>query len=414
MEARRAAERVARDSYGRLVAYLATRTRDLSLAEDALGDAFLAALRTWPERGIPPKPEAWLLTTARNRLIDGYRCHHRQEHALSLLRDGLTTVPELEPGDRSFPDERLKLLFVCAHPAIDASIHTPLMLQIVLGLTAAQIASAFLMAPSTMGQRLTRAKTKIRDAGIGFELPDPDHIGDRLTAVLEAIYAAYTVGWDGIAGGDARSEGLTEESIWLTRMAVTLLPDQPEAQGLLALLLFCEARRPARRNSAGAFVPLSAQDIGLWSPAMLDEAEFWLRAAASGRDGAQRMGRFQLEAAIQSVHVQGRRCDRTDWESLILLYGGLLQLAPTIGAWLNQVAAIAEGRGWTAGLAALNQIPTERVGSYQPYWALRGHLLHHAGDFGAAAASYQRAIGLTEDGAIREYLLGRLRALTDP
>jgi RNA polymerase sigma-70 factor (ECF subfamily) len=408
MNARRTAGQIACNSYGRLIAYLAARTKDLAAAEDALGDAFLAALNTWPEKGVPQNPEAWLLVTARHRLIDMARRHQFQEKVFDQLKiDDMRSQPELDLAN--FPDDRLKLMFVCAHPAIDASIHTPLMLQTVLGLNAAQIASAFLVAPAAMGQRLVRAKAKIRDAGIDFELPAIDHMGDRLNAVLEAIYAAYTVGWDSIAGSNPRPKGLTEEAIWLARMTVTLLPGAPEAKGLLALLLFCEARRHARRDPDGCFVPISEQDMSLWSQPMLNEADDLLKqASVMGRT----LGRFQLEAAIQSAHVWGRLHNQNDWEALILLYEGLLQAAPTIGALVNQAAAIAEGRGFAAGLAALNQIPRDAVKNYQPYWSLQAHLLHKGHDISGAKAAYQKAIGLTEDASVREYLIKRLLECT--
>jgi len=238
-DARRAVEAVARDSYGRLVAYLSSHTRDVAAAEDALGDALLAALDTWPREGAPRAPEAWLLKAARNRFLDWKR--HDRVKTASV--DTIRLVAESragEPADRQFPDERLKLLFVCAHPAIDPAVHTPLMLQTVLGITAARMASAFLVPAATMSQRLVRAKTKIRDAGIPFEVPDDRDLAPRLDAVLEAIYAAFGLGWDD-GGGE-----LAEEAIWLGRVLVEKRPNDPEARGLLALMLHGHARRAAR------------------------------------------------------------------------------------------------------------------------------------------------------------------------
>lgn len=402
-------KRLSRDSYGRLLAYLSARSQDIMLAEDALGEAFVSALQTWTESSIPAKPEAWILTVARRKLIDGLRRKHTFERVIHLLENE-EVIGESQHGDEiNFPDDRLKLLFVCAHPAIHVSIHTPLMLQTVLGLNAAQIASAFLVAPATMSQRLVRAKSKIRDAGIGFALPDTGDLPDRLQAVLEAIYAAYTVGWDDIAGSDPRSKGLTEEAIWLARMAMTLLPDRPEAKGLLALLLFCEARCHARRTSNGCFVPLSEQDPNLWSQPMLKEAESLLKQASISNS----LGQFQLEAAIQSAHVYGRLHGQTDWENIILLYEGLLQVAPSLGAKISQSAAIGEGRGFAAGLAALHEVPVDAVKNYQPYWSLKAHLFHKGNDVPSAMESYQRAIGLTEDASVHEYLLQRLHQLSE-
>src|SRR6266436_3872442 len=288
-------ERVARESYGRLVAYLSAHTRDVASAEDALGDALVKALTAWPRDGLPQNPEAWLLTTARHAIIDHVR--HQQvvlasEPTLILLRE----EPKEMTLSVEFPDERLKLLFVCAHPAIDPAIHTPLMLQTVLGLDAARIAGAFLVSPKTMGQRLVRAKTKIRDGGIQFEVPQDRELPQRLDAVLEAIYAAFGIGWDDMAGVDQPGRDLAEEAIWLARVLLQLLPDEAEVRGLLALMLYCEARRASRRGPDGQYVPLSEQDSQQWSLPLMAEAERHL-AEVSSRG---RTGRFQLEAAIQS------------------------------------------------------------------------------------------------------------------
>ena len=400
MDARRAVEQAARDSYGRLIAFLAARSRDVAAAEDALADAFHAALTTWPESGVPDKPEAWLLTTARRRLIDGARHARVHADALPTLLAVADEAEDMLETDIMFPDERLKLLFICAHPAIDAAARTPLMLQTVLGLDAARIASAFLVKPSAMGQRLSRAKTKIRDAGIAFELPETKELLPRLDAVLEAIYAAYGSGWDDVAGADPRRKGLAQEAIDLGRLLLRLMPAEPEAQGLLALMLYCESRRDARRAPSGSYVPLSEQDVARWSQPMIAEAEQLLRAAE--RQG--RIGRFQLEAAIQSVHARRAITGHTDWESVALLYEGLVRLAPTIGALVGRAAALAEARGAATGWALLEAIPADAVDSYQPYWALAAHLLTRLQRPDAAATAYSRAIGLCEDPAMREFL----------
>src|SRR5260370_818861 len=279
MEARRALEQAARDSYGRLVAYLSVHMRDVAAAEDALGDAFRAALETWPLTGVPEKPEAWLLTAARRRLIDGGRQARVRDEAVTTLLAVAEEATQLLSSDAMFPDERLKLLFICAHPAIDAAARTPLMLQTVLGLDAARIASAFLVRPSTMGQRLTRAKVKIRDAGIPFALPADHELPLRRDAVLEAIYAAYGSGWDDVDGADSRRKGLAAEAIDLGRLILWLMPAEPEAQGLLALMIHCESRRARRRNAAGSYVPLSEQDVTKWSKTMIQEAEYLVISA---------------------------------------------------------------------------------------------------------------------------------------
>jgi RNA polymerase sigma factor (sigma-70 family) len=294
MKTQLAVEQAVRDSYSRLVAYLAARSRDVAAAEDALSDAFLAALETWPRTGVPDKPEAWLLTAARRRLIDSARHARVHAKAAPALLAMTEEAQELAFSDIVFPDERLKLLFICAHPAIDASARTPLMLQTVLGLDVSRIASAFVVRPSAMGQRLTRAKGKIRDARIAFELPEAKDLPQRLDAVLEAIYAAYGSGWDDVSGTDSRRKGLALEAIYLGRLLLRLMPAEPEVNGLLALMLHCEARHDARRTPTGEYVPLSEQDVALWSKAKIEEAELCLNNAAQ----AGQVGRFQLEAAI--------------------------------------------------------------------------------------------------------------------
>src|SRR5262249_16946979 len=275
----RTIERVARESFGRLVAYVSSHTRDVASAEDALGDALLAALTTWPRTGIPQTPEAWLIAAARHALID--RARHQQvvlasEPTLLLLSQNRTEGV----ASNEFPDERLKLLFVCAHPAIDPAVHTPLMLQAVLGLDAARIARAFLLSPATMGQRLVRAKTKIRHGGIQFEIPEQRELPRRLNAVLEAIYAAFGIGWDDMVGIDQRGQDLAEEAIWLARVLIQLMPGEAEALGLLALMLHCEARRVSRRGPDGRYIPLSEQDPQQWSRPLIEEAERHLTEAS--------------------------------------------------------------------------------------------------------------------------------------
>jgi RNA polymerase sigma-70 factor (ECF subfamily) len=406
MDARRAVEQAARDSYGRLIAYLAARSRDVAAAEDALGDAFRAALEAWPRSGVPDKPEAWLLTAARRRLTDAARHARVQADAVPTLLAVTEEAQAMASAEATFPDERLKLLFICAHPAINAAARTPLMLQTVLGLDAARIASAFLVQPTAMGQRLSRAKAKIRDAGIAFAVPEPGELPLRLDAVLEAIYAAYGSGWEDVAGADPRRKGLALEAIELGRVVLRLLPGEPEAQGLLALMLHCEARRAARRSADGAYVPLSEQDVILWSAPMIDEAQQLLVAA----ERVGRIGRFQLEAAIQSVHASRAWTGHTDWEAIALLYEGLVRLAPTIGGLIGRAAAIAEARGAEHGWALLQAIPAEAVAGYQPYWALAAHLLKRLGRAAEAADAYERAIGLCEDAAMRDFLARRMSA----
>jgi RNA polymerase sigma-70 factor (ECF subfamily) len=350
---------------------------------------------------VPDKPEAWLLTAARHRLIDaGRQARVREEHA-ETVRLVLERGPEVKEPDE-LPDRRLELLFVCAHPALDAAVHTPLMLQTVLGLDAARIAQAFLVSPATMGQRLVRAKRKIREAGISFDGPAEHERAGRLGAVVEAIYAAYGIGWDEAAGAESRGRDLSDEAIWLARVLRDLRPDDPEIRGLLALMLFCEARRPARRAD-GRYVPLSEQDPARWSLPLLLEAEGELAAAAAH----QRPGRFQLEAAIQSVHADRRNTGRTGWAAIADFYAALLALAPTLGAQIGHAAAVAERDGPAPALAQLDGLDAAAVRTHQPYWALRAHLLQRLGRQAEAAEAFDRAIGLAEDDAVRQFLLER-------
>jgi predicted RNA polymerase sigma factor len=399
MDTRRTVDRAARDSYGRLLAFLAARSRDMAASEDALAEAFRKALETWPGSGVPENPEAWLLTVARRCLSDESR--HRRVHdaAHSTLLAITEEAQHLANAD-ALPDERLKLLFICAHPAIDAAARTPLMLQTVLGLDAVRIASAFLVKPATMGQRLSRAKAKIRDAGISFELPETvDDLIVRLHSVLETIYAAYGSGWDDIGGSDPRRKGLASEALELARLLARLF-STPEAQGLLALILYCESRREARRNSAGGYVPLLEQDTAKWSQTMISEANEILATA----EQAEEVGPFQLEAAIQSIHAQRAATGKTNWSAIAAMYEGLVRLAPTVGALVGCSAAFGEAFGPEVGLASLEGIPRDLITNYQPYWAVSAHLLRQMERRDEALASYRRAIGLCEDSGMREFL----------
>ncbi len=400
------AEAVARASYGRLLAMIAARTGDVAGAEDALSEAFAAALAGWPESGVPDNPQAWLLSVARRKLIDTARRNrigHDSGPHLQLLADEIADTPASD-----IPDERLALLFVCAHRAIDEAIRAPLMLQTVLGLDAATIASAFLTAPATMGQRLARAKARIRLAGIAFRLPERAELPGRLQPVLDAIYTAFSSGWTDPAGTEFRRRGLAQEAVWLCRLVVSLLPDDPEALGLLALMLYAEARRHARRTASGDYVPLDQQDVAAWDAGLIDQAEVLLRRASTL--GA--VGRFQLEAAVQSAHVVRRRTGRSDWAAILRLYDALEALTGSPVVAINRAVALAETGGAEAGLAQLDALADEpRVTAYQPYWAARAGLLARIGAVSEAANAYQRAIGMEADPAVRRFLLQRRLAL---
>ena len=396
--ARDLAEQVARASRGKLVAFLAAHSGDLAAAEDALSEAFAAALATWPQTGCPENPEAWLLTAARRKLIDQFRAT-RETPSSEELEQLAGAVAEA--ADDPLPDRRLALLFACTHPAIDAAVRAPLMLQVVLGLEAAQIASAFLTSPAAMAQRLIRAKAKIRDAGIPFTIPDRKEMPERVQAVLDSIYACFSEGWSDPAGADSTRRELAAEAIFLGRLLTELLPDEPEARGLLALMLYSEARRRARRTPEGAFVPLAQQDRTLWDASMIEEAEAALLSARR----AGRIGRYQLEAAIQSAHAEGARTGSVPWAAILTLYNALVELTASPVASINRALALAEVESPTAALAALDAVSRDpRVQTYQPYWAVRAHLLARTGDHAAARHAYQLAIGLERDPALREYL----------
>jgi RNA polymerase sigma-70 factor, ECF subfamily len=397
----RAAEQAARSSYGRLVAILAATDRNIAAAEDALSDALLSALDHWPRHGIPANPDAWLLTAARNRQKNAARARNLRQRAEPDLLLHLTPPAEGAP----FPDERLRLMFVCAHPAIDPAARAPLILQTVLGLDAARIARAFLAEPAAMSQRLVRAKARIRDTGLRFALPDPADLPDRLAEVLDAIYAAFTQGWDGLDTPDA-PDALTGEAIWLARLLVALLPQEPEPKGLLALMLYCTARHAARRDASGAFVPLQAQDSRLWNRDLIIEAEGLLTDAAR----ATRFGRYQCEAAIQSVHIQRPITGQLNLAALRTLYDLLVAHTDGIGARISRAVILAESGDPAAGLAALDALDPARVTAHQPWWVARHRIARLSGDTALAETALKQALALTEDPATRAFLTAQGKA----
>jgi len=394
----RSAGVAARDSYGRLLALLAASTSDLAGAEDALADAFERALRTWPSQGVPSHPDAWLLTVARNRLRDQWKSAQvRRAVPLDAGCDALAHVDDIDVD--AIPDRRLELMLVCAHPAIERAVRTPLMLNTVLGFTAEQVGRAFSVPPSTMATRLVRAKKRIKVAGIPFRVPDRADLPARMTSVLEAVYGAYVIDW--ATGPQARQ--LPSEALHLAEVLATLVPADPEVRGLAALIELSAARAPARVDASGRFVPLADQDPSRWNPDLISRAHEHLRAAhARGQ-----LGRFQLEAAIQAVHCARGRDGTTDWPALLTLHRILHSVAPSLGSSAALAAVTAEVDGPVAGLATLDALLAEAGPSarlFQPAKATRAHLLDRLGRQQEAVAAYDSAISLTQDPAERQYL----------
>lgn len=383
-----AAERAARLAYGKLVARIARHSRDIAAAEDALSGAFAKALASWPVTGVPDAPEAWLTTAARRELIDGARrCATRDGAAatLAILAD--------ERADAPAGDARLGLILAASHPAIAAPVHAPLILQTVFGITAVAMAPAFLLPAATIGQRLSRAKAKIKAARIPFDTAPADRRA-RLARALDALYALHAVA-DGGAAQDARP--LKVDALELSLLVAELAPDTAEALGLAALLTFTAARDGARRDAKGAYVPLSQQDPARWNATLIARAEAMLHRAASLGDP----GPYQTEAAIQSVHCDRRRTGRCDWDAVAALYDALWQMAPNVGAGVARAAAHAKAHGPAAGRAALDALPQESARAYQPYWAVRAHLSPRTD---GAREAYDNAIALTQDAAVRAHL----------
>ena len=395
----RVAEAAARESFGRLVSYLAWQWRDIAAAQDAMGDALLKALEVWPVSGIPDSPDAWLLSVAKRQLLQVARHNRvRSDPAVTVLLAQDTLDEDLA----AIPDARLKLMFVCAHPSIDEKIRVPLMLQTVLGLQVAEMAPALMLSPTTLAQRLVRAKQKIREAGIRFEEPELRELPERLACVLESIYGAFGLSMDAIDGAESRVTDLQDEAIYLCDIVCQLLPEEPEARGLLALMSFIRARRNAQIDDSGRFVPLAKQDVLLWDRNAIVNADQTLWIAAQQR----RPGPFQLEAAVQSAHCHRLFTGTTPWNGIAALYAQINRYFPTQGSLVAGAVATGEAGDLQAGLRQLEVMDMALVKSFQPWWVAKAHLLSLSGTRHQEAAdqAFQIAIGLTSQSRLKTHL----------
>lgn len=402
-----AVDEVARTAYGRLVAYFASSSGDLASAEDALADAFEAALRTWPTKGIPDRPVSWMITAAKRSMIGRRRRDDTAARAAPAL--AMLAAEHNDVAESAIPDKRLELLFACAHPALDASLHAPLMLQAVFGLDVARMSPVFLVEPATLGQRLVRAKRKIADARIPFALPEMDDLAPRMTAVLDAIYAAYGTGWEDPTGLDPGRTGLTLEALRLADLLVNLRPEDAEVLGLAALLHHLEARAGARRGDHGEFIPLTEQDPWRWAPSHLALGEQLLNRAMSHGE----RGPYTLMASISSLHNRRAVSQVTAWSAIAALYDRLLPLRPAVGVAVARAAAHVEAGSIDIAAKGLGAIDLPLIEHYQPFWTVLAELAERRGDTLTAATARSRAIDLTSDPAVLVYLRQRWAGLTE-
>ena len=404
--AREAVERLFREESGRAVATLIRVLGDFDLAEEVVQEAFARALEVWPSRGVPDNPGAWITTTARNAAIDRIRRRRRlADKTEELRRDaeiGMTTTEGATDGI----DDRLRLIFTCCHPAIAPEAQVALTLRTLGGLATPEIARAFLLPETTLAQRLVRAKRKIRDARIPYRVPPAEALPERLDAVLHVLYLIFNEGYSASAGEALVRRELCAEAIRLARILTALMPDEPEARGLLALLLLHDARRDARTNDGGELVLLEDQDRARWDRVEIDEGQAMLEDALR----AGRPGPFQVQAAIAARHDAAATPGETDWPQIAALYGRLAELAPSPVVELNRAVAIAMADGPAAGLARLDGLASdERLAAYSYFHAARADLLRRLDRGGAAAAAYRRAIELTTNEVERAFLVRRLR-----
>jgi RNA polymerase sigma-70 factor (ECF subfamily) len=396
-------ERVFREEYGRAVAVLVGVFGDIDVAEEAVQDAFTTALQRWPSTGPPPSPAGWIITTARNRAIDRLR---REASRVDRHAQAALLHAEAEPTEEGpVRDERLRLIFTCCHPALAPAARVALTLRLLGGLSTAEIARAFLVAEPTMAQRLVRAKGKIRDAGIPYRVPKEADLPDRLSAVLAVIYLIYNESHVASTGERLDRADLGAEAIRLGRLLAELMPDEPEAHGLLALMLLLESRRGARSTSGGELVRLADQDRRRWDPDLIAEGQAIVRECL--RRNAP--GSYQIQAAINAVHSDAATVEATDWHQIVQLYDQLLAIAPTPVVALNRAVAVAEIEGPEAGLALVDALDLD---GYHLFHAIRADLLRRLGRADESALAYAAAIERTDNAAERDYLRRRQRELS--